>query len=101
MNDDDDLKPKKPDDNVTDNKKRRKRLMYQEVDEYARELNSKYSGGYDYFKFYCKAIWGLGIGRIRELEGMCSDAQYRGHMLSKLIKDELIVAESKRRPNGF
>lgn len=75
----------------------KKRVNYREVDEYAQELNTKYGGGKDYFKFYCKAIWVLGVRRVRELEGKVSDAKYQGRMLSKLIKDELLIAEARKR----
>lgn len=75
----------------------KRRMNYHEVDEYANELNAKYGGGKDYFKFYCKAIWVLGVRRVRELEGKVRDAKYQGKMLSKLIKDELIIAESRNR----
>lgn len=86
-------------DNDIKNHSGKRRMNYHEVDEYAHELNSKYGGGKDYFKFYCKAIWVLGTRRVRELEGKVSDAKYQGRMLSKLIKDELMIAESRNRNN--
>lgn len=101
MDDDSEFEASASSVNDNDIKKRsaKRRINYHEVDEYAHELNSKYGGGKNYFKFYCKAIWVLGVRRVRELEGKVSDAKFQGKMLSKLIKDELIIAESRNRNN--
>lgn len=84
--------------NVNDNAIEEKKFGYtiSLVDEEAKRLMNKY-GNSKYMKFYCKAIYMIGLPRISELEGRVSDAKYPGRLLTKLLKEELQAIESHNR----
>lgn len=71
-----------------------------QVDEEATRLAGKFNNS-GWEPFYCKAIYSLGIRRVREIEGRVADAKYPGKLFTKLVKEELKVLEGKRRMKPY
>jgi len=65
-----------------------RRPSIKEVDDLAMELCQEFNN-HDFFRWYCSAIWKLGIGRILEIRGRVSDAKMPGHLFTKLMREEL------------
>lgn len=75
----------------------------EQVDKLAAELCQEFNN-HSYFKWYCTAIWKLGIDRISEIRGRVSDAKMPGHLFTKYVNEELKKRDAnetiKRMWNG-
>lgn len=82
------------DNHLTDNRE----LNYTLVDETAEMLCVEYNNS-DFRKWYCKVIMQLGVHRVRELVGICSDASDPAKLFSKRAKQEMKAKEGLERLN--
>lgn len=71
-----------------DNQQLDKKYSMEDVDDLAKDLCTEFRN-FDYFKWYCKAIWKLGIPRIQELRGRVQGAKLAGRLFTKYVKEDL------------
>lgn len=68
----------------------------QEVDNLAAELCRQFNN-HGYFRWYCSAIWKLGIPRVQEIKGRVSDAKMPGHLFTKFLREDLKRYEADQK----
>lgn len=73
---------------ANDNSELNRKPTIKEVDDLAMELCQQFHN-HEFFRWYCSAIWKLGITRILEIRGRVSDAKMPGHLFTKLLREEL------------
>lgn len=83
-----------------DNQQLNSKYTMQEVDNLARELCTEFNN-YPYFRWYCKAIWKLGIPRIQELRGRVQGAKLAGRLFTQYVKEDLKRLEAEEKLRGL
>jgi hypothetical protein len=66
------------------------------VDQLASEISDQY-GNHKYYKWYCKAIYILGIDRVNQLRASCRDSKQPGPLFSKKVNEAIHSTMGKKR----
>jgi hypothetical protein len=82
--------------NETGNQQLERRPSLQEVDDLASELCDLFKNN-EYFRWYCKIIYTLGIDRVLILKSRVSDAKLPGRLFTKYVKQDLAKLEAQRK----
>jgi hypothetical protein len=80
----------------TGNQQLERKPSLQEVDDLANELCKQFRN-FDFFRWYCKVIYTLGVDRVLILRARVSDSKLPGKLFSEYAKEDLAKHETQRK----